>query len=96
MNKNQEELERIIKGSKIGQRALLEYLEEAEWIGDIMELCESILSAGYVKLSDVELDKSKLWEIVAKNLAGKTEDIYLGQRITDAIAQAKGIVKVKE
>ncbi len=96
MNKSQEELERILADRYFGSRADEDLIDWDNKTINFGEFAKAILDAGYVKLSDVELDKSKLWEIVAKNLAGKTEDIYLGQRITDAIAQAKGIIKVKE
>ena len=102
MNKNQEELERIIEefeydivhfiDSKIDNEEIFKkYDGEIDYLWKA--LAQAILSAGYVKLSDVELDEFKIAQILAKKE-------YCGDKCAEAahaIAQAKDeIVKVKE
>ncbi len=92
MNKNQE-LERIIKVNlPIGK----------EWSNNV---AQAILDAGFIRLSDVELDEEKISKIIFGN---KDDNEFIkdkgllkllksnANKLAYAIAQAKGIVKVKE
>ena len=100
MNKNQEELVAIIRVSsnKVCRECKI-YTKEMD-----SELASAILSAGYVKLSDVELDEEKLLVLMLNKIPSeyynnpdkirKFGDIF--GEIAHAIAQAKGIIKVKE
>ena len=97
MNKNQEGLERIIADKISG--CICSEGQEGESCGlcinVIKDIVQVILSTGYVKLSEVELDKSKIREIIENTSDGIIVDDQSYDELTEAIAQARPI-KVKE
>ena len=98
MNKNQE-LERIIKDN--ATKDVGEGHETVLFEDDIERAVQAILSAGYVKLSDVELDEEKIFETLFPffNLVANNTDYpeKILQKMSIIIAQsAKEIVKVNQ
>ncbi len=90
MNKSQEELERILADRYFGSRADEDLIDWDNKTINFGEFAKAILDAGYVKLSDVELDEEKILDIIVHN-----EHLSFRQDIAHAIAQARPI-KVKE
>mgnify|MGYP001604334102 CR=1 FL=1 len=92
MNKSQEELERTceITFAKYGLRWTSDN-KEMRGVSLSSQLAQSILSAGYVKLSDIELDEKKIENKIESAIC-KFETI---KQVAHAIAQAKPI-RVKE
>ena len=101
MNKNQEGLERIIADKISG--CICSEGQEGESCGlcinVIKDIVQVILSTGYVKLSDVELDEEKIEEILRCHQGGLELHIATHQgfnKLAHAITQAKDIIKIKE
>ncbi len=61
----------------------------------VIPLASAILSAGYVRLSDVELDEEKITTIIREFIQNTKANDHYASNFAHAIAQAK-IVKVKE
>ena len=99
MNKKKEELERIIEPIL---KSLMSFdptkqelrIKKGSWAE---QLAQAILDAGFVKKENIELDEDKIWEIIAKNLAGKVNDTNLAQNITQIICSCtQDLLKIKE
>lgn len=93
-----EELERIIKDST--------RISEMQ----IKHLAQAILDAGFVRLEDVVVDKRRLRKVLKQRLQDCFEQMHDSEdevanynavaedlnQLTTAIAEAKGIIRVKE
>ena len=95
MTKNQEELKRIIR-----EHLQLEPMADLGCSGlylsmsGVEALVQAILSAGYIKLSDVELDLEKLGEFLLPFIGYDiaSGQLFFREGIEDAIAQAKPLI----
>ena len=105
MNKNQEELERIIKEIRENKCMACEYRYDRN--GCIVkqvkngnrcpkeitdnDIASAILSAGYVKLADVELDEGKITEIIRKELGKEAYgiEVVIAKKIVAKLTEEK-------
>ena len=87
MTKSQEELERIIREHSSYHYSKNKPLEAVHW-QDYGKLASAILSANYVKLSDVRLDEEKILSLVVEHYLSQTiDDCETSRKLAQAIHQ---------